>query len=72
MMAVAVETVSAFSPGPPRLLFAGRYLGGHYDISPDGEQFLMIREPETEAVTQLDVVFNWFEELKAKMRDADK
>jgi len=32
----------------------------------------MLREPETRAVTQLHVVFNWFEELKAKMRDADR
>jgi hypothetical protein len=32
----------------------------------------MIQQPETEPVTQLHVVFNWFEELKAKMRDADE
>jgi serine/threonine-protein kinase len=63
MMAVAVETEPEFSAGRPRLLFEGRYLAG-FDISPDGQRFLMIREPEAEPVTELNVVFNWFEELK--------
>ena len=39
-------------------------------------QLLMLRDPErqaeTQAVTQLHVVFNWFEELKAKMREAEE
>jgi serine/threonine-protein kinase len=63
MMAVTVETEPEFSAARPRLLYEGRYQW-NYDISPDGERFLMIREPETEPVTQLHVVFNWFEELK--------
>ncbi len=71
MMAVAVETEPAFSAGRARLLFAGRYMES-YDISSDGERLLMIREPETEPVIQLHVVFNWFEELQAKMGEADK
>jgi hypothetical protein len=32
----------------------------------------MTWQPETEPVTQLHVVFNWFEELKAKMREAEE
>jgi hypothetical protein len=32
----------------------------------------MTEHPLTESVTQLHLVFNWFEELKAKMREAGK
>ncbi len=73
MMVVPVETEPTFTAGTPEVLFTGNYFGGlatggHYDISPDGQRFLMLRDPETQAgpqaVTQLHVVFNWFEELK--------
>ena len=37
----------------------------NYDVSPDTERFLMIREPEDSATgDQIHLVFNWFEELK--------
>lgn len=38
---------------------------GHpaYDVSPDGERFLMIQDTEDER-TQINVVFTWFEELE--------
>ncbi len=35
----------------------------HYDVHPDGQQFLMIRSNEPEA-TGYAVVLNWLEELK--------
>jgi hypothetical protein len=35
-----------------------------FAVMPDGEHFLMIRsEPET-VPTKINVIFNWFEELK--------
>lgn len=45
------------------------YLGGagpDYGISPDGQRFLMIKQTEQQetALTQVNVVLNWFEELK--------
>ena len=46
--------------------FRANCVGRTYDISPDGERFLMIKEgglgDETEP-TQLILVQNWFEEL---------
>ena len=37
----------------------------HYDISRDGKRFLMIKEEELpEAEGQINIVLNWFEELK--------
>jgi hypothetical protein len=40
----------------------------YYDVSPEGERFLMLKpvESEASAPTQINVVLNWFEELKQK------
>ena len=50
-------------------MFEGDYLlangGANYDVSPDGERFLMIKQVENSAVTpQIIIVENWFTELK--------
>jgi len=74
MMAVEVTTQPTFSAGRPRMLFdAGQYLPTpvtfpNYDISPDGRRFLMLKDPEQEAPpTEINVVLNWFEELKRRV-----
>jgi hypothetical protein len=73
MFAVKIETEPALSIGASRLLFEHPYKaasGGdpHYDISGDGQRFLMIDEslPDGDSSTSegLVVVLNWFEELK--------
>ncbi|MDA2924229.1 protein kinase [Acidobacteria bacterium AH-259-L09] len=69
MMAVAVKTHPKFTAAKPKVLFEGRYttnrIAANYDITPDGRRFLMIKVGEQEsAPTQINVVFNWFEELK--------
>jgi len=69
MMAVSVETGPRFGAGLPRVLFGGRFqmgqLGGQmYDVSPDGQRFLMIRSPQKQELTEIRVVLNWAEELK--------
>jgi serine/threonine-protein kinase len=74
MMVVDVQTEPTFSAGRPRLLFEGNYriapgrsIAG-YDISPDGQRFLMIQEGgQDSAPTQIHVVLNWFEELKRRV-----
>ena len=70
MMVVSVETELAFRPGRPEVLFEGRYVNSrivsgnpYYDISPDGQRFLMIKDIEGRT-GQINVVLNWFEELK--------
>ena len=36
-----------------------------YDVAPDGQRFVMIKvSEEQEAVGQINIVLNWFEELK--------
>ena len=71
MMVVAVQTEPAFSVGTPRVLFEGSYLSqgllaSNYDVTPDGQRFVMIQASgqQQEAPTQINVVLNWFEELK--------
>ncbi|HEY5622396.1 MAG TPA: protein kinase [Gammaproteobacteria bacterium] len=69
LMAVAIEYEPSFAPGNPEVLFEGPYFGAAggrtYDVSPNGERFLMIKRIEgTTAVPQIIVVQNWFEELE--------
>jgi serine/threonine-protein kinase len=74
MMAVAIETKATFAAAKPKLLFEGHYEAGlyafqpNYDISPDGQRFLMIKASEQESAgRQINVVLNWFEELKGRV-----
>ena len=70
MVAVDIVTQPGFSAGKPKLLFEGPYLlsAGNlpaYDVSRDGQRFLMVEESQQEQPpTQINVVLNWFEELK--------
>ena len=41
-----------------------------YDVSPDGQRFLVLEPVEQEPVTHLNVVLNWFEDLKQKTTPA--
>jgi len=68
MMVAAVQTEPSFSVVKPKLLFEGSYVFSqfspgkqYYDISLDGQQFVMIKEA---GQAQINVVLNWFEELK--------
>jgi eukaryotic-like serine/threonine-protein kinase len=74
MMAVDIATQPSFAVGKPKVLFAGQYLQTpgtlpNYDITPDGQRFLMLKPTEQAeaALTQINVVLNWFEELKQKV-----
>jgi hypothetical protein len=71
MMAVEVTMLPSFAFSSPRVLFEGEqymtaagpysYPFPSYDVSPDGQRFLMITK---ESKPQINVVLNWFEELK--------
>jgi hypothetical protein len=73
LMTVAVQTQGAvFAAGKPVRLFEGPYFDGaglntvrHYDVTPDGQRFLMLKDTGGEGNgAQIIVVQNWFEELK--------
>jgi Tol biopolymer transport system component len=72
VMAVDVDTTSGFSAGKPRALFEGPYAVGTgfplYDVSPDGQRFLMLKPVDVQAApTQINVALNWLEELKRRV-----
>jgi len=75
LLSVPVETTATFSAGTPTTVFEGSYFsppvglaGRTYDVSPDGQRFLMIKDAPAGdpnvAPASIDVVLNWFEELK--------
>jgi len=69
--AVDVRTDGGFSARKPRLLFKGPgFTGGipirSWDLSLDGQRFLMVKTEDTQPtpVTEMVLVMNWFEDLK--------
>ena len=69
-MAVAVTLKPQFVAATPQGLFEAPYVdvgGLSFDVAPDGRRFLLL-EPAEQAgpVTHLNVVLNWFEEVKQK------
>ena len=72
MTRVPVQTTPTFSAGTATTLFETRYFVGGviartYDVSPDGQRFLMIKDAGTAQAPTMVVVLNWLEELKAKL-----
>ena len=71
MISVPLAGGEEFEPGEEKVLFTGNFAvetGGRnqfYGVTPDGQQFIMIA-PQTEA-TRVNVVLNWFEELKQRV-----
>jgi dipeptidyl aminopeptidase/acylaminoacyl peptidase len=66
MMVATIDTKPEFAAGKPRLLFESpSIIPDRYGITPDGRHFVMIEEGEyATPPTQLNIVLNWFEELK--------
>jgi eukaryotic-like serine/threonine-protein kinase len=81
LTAVPVQTKPGFGVANPARLFNTRYFSGFggsgatvagrtYDVSADGQRFLMIKDapPDlTSASLSVVVVLNWFEELKQRV-----
>jgi len=64
MMAVPVETRPSLQVGKPVVLFAAKYDAG-YDVSPDGQRFLMVKKSEEQALpAQINIVLDWLDELR--------
>ena len=73
MMAVSVKTEPTLYLGTPEVKFEGQYYyhNGwipYYDIHPEGDKFLMVKRDEL-SLNQINIVMNWFEELKEKFRN---
>ena len=72
MMSVAVRTSPSFEADVPKSLFLARVMlpglpmRAHYDVSPDGQRFLIGAPLGSEALEGANVVLNWAAEVKAK------
>ncbi|HEY7635423.1 MAG TPA: protein kinase [Gemmatimonadales bacterium] len=73
VMAVSVD-LERGQTGAARVLFAGPYPDNpgwtrprSYDVSRDGERFLMMKLPPMQTRPRVAVVLNWFDELRAKV-----
>jgi Tol biopolymer transport system component len=71
VLAVDVGMRGGFEYGSPHVLFRGRYALDDqdsprrtYDVTPDGQRFLMIKEESAPAEKPLNIVVNWFTELQ--------
>jgi Tol biopolymer transport system component len=73
MMAVEIRLKPEVSIGRARSLFDGNYSRGRlhwvptFDVSPDGERFLMILRDEVPEVREIRVVQDWFRDVEAKL-----
>jgi serine/threonine-protein kinase len=74
-MSVAVRMQPEFHAEAPRLMFEVPYLNiadVSYDVAPDGQRFIMLEESfKQPPITHLNVVLNWFEELKQRTPGGD-
>ena len=74
LMGVTVETEPTFSAGIPETVIEGNYVyapgqGRNWDISPDGQRFLMLKNVGQSATEdgpppKVTIVLNWFDELQ--------
>jgi dipeptidyl aminopeptidase/acylaminoacyl peptidase len=79
MMAVPISKESGFAPGRPHELWKGHFSHGmstscgpagvsssNYDVTADGERFLMIKDEDQDSATsnQIVVVLGWADELR--------
>jgi len=73
LMSVAIDTNPGFHAGKPSVLFTRIFersdlpVGRSYTLMPDGKHFLAAVRSGAEPVRQLQVVVNWFAELKKKV-----
>jgi eukaryotic-like serine/threonine-protein kinase len=79
MMVTTVSMAGGFRASAPRMLWEARYSSGrgsscgmpgvassNYDVSADGQRFLMVRDDDTASSKSIVVVLNWAEELRAR------
>ena len=78
MMAVEITTQPNFALSNPRVLFERPYVLAtvpisNYDVSPDGRRFLMVKgDEQSTTASQINIVLNWFEELKRRVPTGTK
>jgi Tol biopolymer transport system component len=70
MMAVSIDAGETLLAGEPAALFDATSFGRAFDVSGDGERFLMLKYQQTRTSASPRsprIVVNWFEELKRRV-----
>jgi Tol biopolymer transport system component len=72
VLVVPIQSGPELTLGTPRVLFKGRYAsvpwaGNNYDVSPDGQRFVMLEGNLDSVPRRINVVLNWVEELKTRL-----
>jgi len=77
VMAVSVDPATG-AVGVPTTLFTGRYDVGpewsaprSYDVTPDGQRFLLLKWPEVDVRRHVVVSTDWWPELRVRVRGGD-
>ncbi len=71
MMVVNITSEEPFQASRPQPLFEASYddagvASRGYDITPDGQSFIVVRSERDSVATQVHVTLNWFAELKRR------
>jgi serine/threonine protein kinase/Tol biopolymer transport system component len=66
MAAKVLSTSPSFSAEKSQEIFQGSY-GPYFDVAADGKHFLMLKPSKRPPISQIQVVLNWFEELKERV-----
>ena len=71
MMAVEVSTRGVFRPGIAKALFSASTVGVenlavNYDVSADGQRFVIVQQVDAGETPTITVVENWYSEFKDK------
>ncbi len=68
MMEAVVTTAGSLSSSAPVLLFNGGWtLSQSFDLTPDGQRFLMVQQPRETVPTRIEVILNWFTALNERV-----
>ena len=73
IMAVDIATQPVFKVSTPRVIVPIKAMGNlaGYDLSPDGQRFLVVQQSSGAAQTaQINVILNWSEELRRRSSSA--
>jgi hypothetical protein len=72
VLAATVETAPGLVIGKPIPLFSGRYraTGRDFDVSPDGQRFVMMRANNPRTTTRLNVLLDWEHVVAGHMSSA--
>jgi serine/threonine-protein kinase len=77
LMAVPISVGAGSAPGRPKVLFEGDFMQGlqlpTYDVSLDGRQFYFLQKSkQAEQQARIEIILNWFEELKQRVPTGKK